>query len=350
MIPQQMSFVLTSLLHFNELVFKSVFHLYDGKTTGPKTTQGPIGDYIKDIKSSDPTPIVNFKPIKGLDFSIDPELLVNNDQKYFHQICELVKNGPEYLSQLGLDFETKKPGNISNARWLTTASSILYMYCRTESPSEKLYRLAYVIINCYAPLFFQIKRDYQIQNGAKHYFSAVSLARKHMIQEEWNVVTTTFKTNAYMATSEYILLAGIVDDDPNIRKRAADLIIKARKKHSTGIRKYELPKTLLKLDTANHYFELLDFNKLPKKFFTPPPLLQVYSNDLILEAGNGEIDLDIPNIPCHSQNCERAVASTTFASQKEIGQENRHAFLLNLEKNRQLIKTHATKEEYLDLI
>ena len=155
-----------------------------------------------------------------------------------------------------------------------------------------------------------------------------------------------------MATSEYILLAGIFDADLKIREKAGQLIIKARKLHkaSKSVRKYQLPKKYLKLDSASHYFQLLDLEKIPKKFFTPPPVLQDFSDEEITKAAKGEIVLSIPEIPCHSQNCERAVAATTFASQKAIGHKKRHEFLLNLAKNRNLIKTHATKKNYTDLL
>ena len=337
------------MLHFNEIIFKSLFHHYDGPTSGPKTTSGPIGKQISDIKSSENTPIVNFKPIKGPEFYCDKSLLENHDQNYFWRICHLVKDGPEEASLMGF-FEISKPGNISNARWLTTASSILYVYIRTENPSHELYRLANFIINCYAPVFFKIKQERLVQNGAKHFFQALFLARECLDKDEWKEVKKAFVRNCFMATSEYILLAGLFDDDLWVREKSGQLIIKARKSKRKGVRKYELPKKHLRLDTAKSYFDLLDFDKLPRKFFTPPPILQDFSDDEIMKAAKGETVLVIPEIPCHSQNCERAVAATTFASKKAIGHKKRHEFLLNLSKNRQLIKTHATKEDYTNLL
>ena len=136
-------------------------------------------------------PIVNFKPIVGPELVCDKEMLKNHDQQYFWKICHLVKDGPEEASLMG-NFEMSKPGNISNARWLTTASSILYVYCRTENPSNALYRLANFIINCYAPVFFKIKQEYLIQNGARHFFEAVRLARNCLNEEEWKEVKKAF--------------------------------------------------------------------------------------------------------------------------------------------------------------
>ena len=101
------------------------------------------------------------------------------------------------------------------------------------------------------------------------------------------------------------------------------------------------------MDTAENYFDLLDFNELPAKYFTPPPILQFYSDEEIIKAGKNQFQLDIPKVPCHSQNCERAVASTTFASKNAIGVQKRHQFLLNLQKSREQIKTRATKQQFL---
>ena len=340
-------------MHFNELLFKAISHLHDGKTSGPKTTSGPIGKAISNIRAKGPRPMANFKAIpgvEGMEYDCDEDHLQSNDARYFYRICHLVRNGPEEACMMG-SFDTQLPGELSNARWLTTASSDLYEYTRSENPSEKLFRICNFIINCYAPLFFKIKQDFLIQNGARHYFLAVKLARDCCNPTEWKEVKKTFLRNSYMATSEYILLAGIFDDDRRIRLDAHRYIQKARRyQNDLEVRKYELPKKYLKLDSANHYFELLDFDTIPLKFLTPPPLLQDFSNDDILKAARGESVLNIPEIPCHSQNCERAVAATTLASKRAIGQENRHQFLLNLEKNRQLISTDATKKNFTDLL
>ena len=337
------------MLHFNELPFRALFRHYDGKTSGPKSTSGPIGKAISDIRDNGPTPMVGFARIPGVDFIIDQAFLVNEDQKFFYNMCRLVRNGIECT--LPPFFKEKLPGAISNARWLTTASSILYLYTRTIKPTQKLIKLVSFILNVYAPVFFRIKQMPSLQMGAKHYFEAVVSARKCLSADEFKKLKKSFKTNSFMATSEYILLAGIFDDSPMIRRKSADLIIKARRLHrrDDSVRKYELPKEYLQLDTAERYFDLLDFDKLPSKFLTPPPILHDFSDDQIIEAGYGTKNLEIPRIPCHSQNCERAVAATTFASKSAIGQNKRHQFLLNLQENREKIRTQASKEEYFDL-
>ena len=82
---------------------------------------------------------------------------------------------------------------------------------------------------------------------------------------------------------------------------------------------------------------------------TPPPLLRDYSDDQLKKVAKGEMEIELPKIPCHSQNCERAVAATTFASKKAIGQTKRHEFLLTIQKSRAQIKNHASKKSYFEL-
>ena len=335
------------MLHFNELPFKALFYHHDGKTNSPKSSGGPIGRSICEIRTkATPASFVDFDPIPGPELKIDDELLVNEDQKYFYLICLLVMNGIGCLDNLGASFSKKLPGAISNARWLTTASSILYLYVTTKKPTKKLIRVVTYIINVYAPTFFRVKKDFLVQNGAIIYCETLVRARECLTDAEFKKVQKSFKTNSYMATSEYILLAGILDENPEIRQKSMELILKARDMHKDEVRKYELPKAYLKLDSATHYFDLLDFDELPVRFLTAPPLLQEYSDEDIIKAASKELELDLPKIPLHSQNCERAVAATTFASQKAIGIQNRHEFLLNLQANRDKITTQANKDEY----
>ena len=53
------------------------------------------------------------------------------------------------------------------------------------------------------------------------------------------------------------------------------------------------------------------------------------SDDDLRRCSEGE-DIDLPKIPCHSQDNERAVADTTKAATSVTGYQRRHGFLLNL--------------------
>ena len=57
--------------------------------------------------------------------------------------------------------------------------------------------------------------------------------------------------------------------------------------------------------------------------------------------------IEIPNIPCHSVNNERAVKDTSQASLAAIGYEKTHAHILNLNENRDRIRTRHTKSDFI---
>ena len=348
---------LCSLLHFNELPFKKLVTHHDGSTKGPKTSGGPIGKEISHLRDGGPMPkIVNFKPIPVPFIQVDKELLVNQDQKFLYEIFQLIRNGPQYLSKMDPNFEAKVPGELSLARWLTTAVSIGRVYVSTLNPSNALYRLVHIIMTIYAPMFFTIKKEYHVQNGAKHFCKEVSLARNNLDAKEWPKALKVFKRNCYHATPEAILLAGATDPAHYIE--AINLIIKARKGQAAKrgqkeVRQLDMKdfRNIINFKTDN-YFEMIDFKKLKPSLLTPPPLLSKYSDEFLLQVACGTRSLDsleIPPIPCHAQDVERAVADTTRASKYRIGEENRHQYLLNSAKSRSQIGTNPKKSAFFNL-
>ena len=58
-------------------------------------------------------------------------------------------------------------------------------------------------------------------------------------------------------------------------------------------------------------------------------------------------DLQFPDIPCHSQNVERAVACTTKVAETVVGFEKRHSHILLLNKSRKKISKDAIKKYYM---
>ena len=117
------------------------------------------------------------------------------------------------------------------------------------------------------------------------------------------------------------------------------MILKARRKNDPSeLRLFEKPKVIKY--KAKNYFELLDKNEIFE-----PPLLRQFSNERLLQCAAGD-DLPLFNIPCHSTNTERAVQNTTKACETVIGQEKRHAFLLNLSENREKVSTHFSKKDF----
>lgn len=118
------------LLHANELPFRHLFIHLDGATSGPSAYTGKI---VKHLKKSTVFPICIFKiiPTELPNISNIPDL--STDQKYLYTICTAISSGnvPDGLEDMA-------PGNISHARWLTTASHILRLYIGTPKPSKNL--------------------------------------------------------------------------------------------------------------------------------------------------------------------------------------------------------------------
>ena len=334
----------------NELPFKHLVFHHDGKSVGPKASGGPIGKAIQEFRSPNSImpKIIDFKPIPAPDIEIDECLLTNHDQKYLYKMFCLVKDGYGYLATLGYDFESIQPGELSLARWLTTAGSHMRLYVSTLEPTEELERIVHIIMNLYCPTYFNIKQNYLIQDGAKNFCDAVQMARKCLNDEEWKIAKKVYERNSYHAHPEAILL-GMICDEFHC-EAAADLIIKARKYHCNdkNVRQYDMRKFKKYLNWSPvDYSHLINLRKLPPSLLTAPPILAPYSDEFLLEVAAGTKSLDLPKIPCHSQDVERAVADTTRASKAKIGLDKRHKYLLNLAKNRSIIGTEPKKSAFL---
>ena len=127
-----------------------------------------------------------------------------------------------------------------------------------------------------------------------------------------------------MAHPESILLGMLFDTNPEVRKKAVDVIIQIKKKKSTAKfpRKFFKPKLNFE---AQHYYEMISFDnnalvystkplKIPKtnpaqykeqyKKITIPPLVKNFSEEELKNCIHGK-NLEIPFIPCHSINNER---------------------------------------------
>ena len=54
----------------------------------------------------------------------------------------------------------------------------------------------------------------------------------------------------------------------------------------------------------------------------------------------------LPNVYCHTQHIERAVANTMFASQMAIGYQNRHGFIISIANSRKRLGKRVTKGDF----
>ena len=83
-----------------------------------------------------------------------------------------------------------------------------------------------------------------------------------------------------------------------------------------------------------------------KSYVTAPPVLRNYDNETLYNlALEGKIE--VPNIPSHSVNNERAIKDTSQASLVAIGIEETHGQILNLGENCSKIRTRRSKRDFV---
>ena len=296
-------------LHLIELVFKHLFMAIDGTLVGPNSYNGPIGKLISEKNGLKREKMVRFKKIKGQVPIVDFEL-ENNDVKLFYKLCHLVQEGPS--SSFANAFE-EKAGKVSAARWITTGSNILLVYCQTSKPSVMLILLVEIIVNIYGPMVFMIKKNWQVSHGSRNYFKAILLTRNLLKEHHpiyYNVAEKVFKDNGYFSHPENILLSMVTDENVEVRKKAICVIEKARQ--VTAKKKEENDPTfrqfVVEKDTINFladsYDKLRDFDKLKPDDFTDPQLIR---DRTLAEIENRQFGDEFNKIPCHSQHVERYV-------------------------------------------
>ena len=242
---------------------------------------------------------------------------------------------------------TMPPGAVHQARWVTMANCILRLLVQTKRPTKKLLRLSSIIVQYYAPTFFQIKQNWHITQGARNFFFGLNLARSCLTKKELEIAMKIFQINGYFAHPEAILLTALTDEGLSNRSWAVKYILKDRERRkSSDFRTFKLQKLNFE---ASSYLELLgkDFENVPADLITEPPLTFDFSNADLEKCSMGE-DLLFPDIPCHSQNVERAVACTTKVAETVVGYTKRHAHILLLNKSRQKISKNATKKDFIN--
>lgn len=70
---------------------------------------------------------------------------LRGDQKYLYRMVRAINDGVCDEKLAGY-----KPGPVSTARWLTTASRILRLYISKKDPSQALRKLVEFIVNSYS--------------------------------------------------------------------------------------------------------------------------------------------------------------------------------------------------------
>ncbi len=284
-------------LHTNELPLRHLIELLDGPTSGANTFAGPIRRrFSPDLEQLQ---IVKFTPIafqQGLPNL--PEEVVQDlswDQNYLFEICAAIVKG-----HVQPELAKRKLGRMSHSRWLTTAARLCRLYVSvtsTDAIASSLYALTSYVVVIYARQRFSIR------------FLAPAVR---------TIALKYAQKNAYFAYPEHLLVTMLNDDEQHIRSNAVQLLLEARKKEVSGIRKYEIPALNFE---ARSYHELISWDDTEISF---PPVLQKFSDEELNQMVFTKLNLI--RYPCHTQAVERCVKTVTNASEHVCGFDRRDGY------------------------
>ncbi|GBL90178.1 hypothetical protein AVEN_130304-1 [Araneus ventricosus] len=136
----------------------------DGKSTGPKSLRGPIGEKLKVCEKR---PVIGFKSIDCQIPTIDRSIL-SKDQQYLLDIAMAIKSG-----NCKEDLTVPDPGPLTHSRWLTTVNRTLRLYLNEESPTPELQEIAVFILKSYMPMWFSIETSKYLTEGPKLVYQTI---------------------------------------------------------------------------------------------------------------------------------------------------------------------------------
>ena len=141
---------------------------------------------------------------------------------YFH-VCANCITQQIGVNNLDDDFATRQLGGLCHSRWVTLADRIIWLYATTKNPSRALKRLAYIVVNFYAPCWFWIKSHPHCKDGPRNLLKMISFSRKLTAQEQ-KIAQKTIQQNGFYAHPEAILRSMLADNDQSLREKAVEKI------------------------------------------------------------------------------------------------------------------------------
>ena len=137
---------------------------------------------------------------------------LSKDQKYLLDIALACQTGQSaFLTKKGLALAKRSPGCLNHSRWLTRANRILRLYVSTSKPSSTLSTLVYIILNCYASNWFNLKKNHVHLEDPKGFFQIVNSYNEVLALEEQAIVEPVLTGNNYFRNPENVLLAMLFD-------------------------------------------------------------------------------------------------------------------------------------------
>lgn len=189
-----------------------------------------------------------------------------------------------------------KPGRVTNARWLSTGSSVLVLYSRTNNPGEKLTKLVTYIQKVYLPSYFMFKAHPSLHQAQEIIFKKIQFIKKYFKNDVIQIVKPVVNKNAYPFMTENLLYACLCSNEKVYEDKAVSKIIEIRRECKEDvIREPAIPS--LDWNAAN-WVNLVDWKKT--KFFEPW-LTKKYSEEDLLLRKTADLCNEFPFIPSHTQ-------------------------------------------------
>ena len=138
-------------------------------------------------------------------------------------------------------------------------------------PIPALIDLVQCIMSVYVPVWFQIKSNSNLTNGARHFFTLLNCSQS-MAQRVQDVFNRVLQRNRFFAHPENILISMLMDEQEHVRELPRRTILKWRSKSFIERRKFVVPKVLF---DAEHYYEIINWQAAT---ISEPPVARCLSN------------------------------------------------------------------------
>ena len=328
------------MLHTNELPPRHLISTMEGPTLSGKGFTGPVCSLLTKVEDMEYNP--KFRALSSGEAIIEiPDNVLkemSTDQKTSYRLVAAVKNGvlPECLQYL-------KCGELSHARWLTTAQRILFLYTRKhdldKTNTKILNILASFCIQFYFKMYFDIKVKHLLTDAPRHIVTSLRILKTLPTQVR-KVISPHIQSGAWHAHSENVLLSLLVSHDRIEREFAVDKILKVRGEEEYGddsVRARVTPKLNFNAQTLT---ELIFWDDIRE------PVLTTGLSTSEIEALR-VTPLSVPPFSCHTQSTERCVKLTTEAAASVTGQKARDQYIKARINHRKKLPQLKTKSDLL---
>ena len=214
------------MLHWNELSLKKLIIDLDGPTASGNKWTGPIGSQFSEDTCLKPA--VPFRPVSShLQRPPDDVKDLSADQRLLLEYVMGISDGaiPPRIMHT-------RPGPVSTARWLTSASRILVLYARDLELSSEMRRIVNFILKVYAQGWFTIKAQTSFIQGPKILFDLLQYVKS--LDDE--LCTAIFQDKmqkwAFCLLSENFLMSMLFSEREWDRRMAAMQICELKSGHA----------------------------------------------------------------------------------------------------------------------